>query len=148
MNIPKKLILDTCIQKQNELIESFQNRLESMQSDVFEANQSPSQTEDRAAGKIELFNAVGKELDFAKREMEFLQTLNPEKENTIVEPGALVVTDKLTLYICVSIEQIEVQGQTLFGISTKAPIYVAMRGLEKGSKFSFNETEYQIKDIY
>lgn len=148
MNVPKNLILDACIQKQNELIESFQSRVDSMQADVMGGNQSPSQTEDRAAGKIELFNAVGKELDFALREMEFLETLNPEKESTIVEPGALVITDKLTLYICVSIEQIEVQGQTIFGISTKAPIYAAMRGLEKGSKFSFNETEYQIKDIY
>ncbi|WP_366183957.1 hypothetical protein [Flavobacterium ovatum] len=148
MNIPKTLILDTCVQKQNELIESFQNRLDSMKLDVFEANQSPSQTEDRAAGKVELLNAVGNELDFALREMEFLKTLNPEKESTIVEPGALVVTDKLTLYICVSIEQIEVQGHTVYGISTKAPIYAAMRGLKNGDKFSFNETEYQIKSIY
>ena len=148
MNIPKNLILDACLEKQNELIASFKSRLETMESDAFETNHSPSQTENRAAGKIDLLNAVGKELDFALREMDFLKNLNSEKENTIVEPGAVVETDKLTLYICVSIEKFEVEGQTLFGISTKAPIYAAMRGLEKGATFSFNETEYQIKAIY
>ncbi|WP_418263188.1 hypothetical protein [Flavobacterium faecale] len=148
MNIPKNLILEACIKKQNELIVGFQNRLEAMTADTFEIDQSPSQTDDRAAGKIELLNAVGNELDFALREMEFLKTLNPEKESTIVEPGALVVTDKLILYICVSIEQIEVQGEILYGISTKAPIYAAMRGLKNGDNFRFNETEYQIKAIY
>ncbi|AWG23140.1 hypothetical protein FFWV33_17195 [Flavobacterium faecale] len=147
MTFSKINIQQACIQKQTELIESFQNRVDSMQADVLEANQSPSQTEDRIGGKVELFNAVGKELDFAIREMDFLETLQPEKQCTIVEPGALVITDKLTLYICVSIEQIEVDGHTIFGISTRAPIYAAMRGLEKGQSFKFNETEYEIKDI-
>lgn len=148
MNIPKNLILDACMAKQNELIASFQNRLEAMKLDAIKVNHSPSQTENRGAGKIELLNAVGNELDFALREMEFLKTLNPEKGNTIVEPGALVITDKLTLYISVSIEQIEVQGHSIFGISVKAPIYAVMRGLESGSTFSFNETVYKIKAIY
>lgn len=148
MNIPKNLIFDACMQKQNDLIETFQYRLNSMKSDSLEGDHSPSQTENHAAGTIELINAVGNELDFALREMKFLETLHPEKVNSIVEPGALVVTDKITLYICVSIEQIEVKGKAIFGISTKAPIYASMRGLASGSSFTFNETEYLIKDIY
>ena len=148
MDISKKLILDACLKKQNDLIDNFTSRLESMESDAFEYDNSPSQTESRAAGKIELLNAVGKELDFAKREMEFLKTLDAEKENSIVEPGALVVTNKLTFYISVSIEEITVEGKSIFGISTKAPIYAVMRGLETGATFKFNETEYLINKIY
>ena len=148
MDPSKKLILDACLKKQNDLIDNFKSRLKSMESDVFEFDHSPSQTESRAAGKIELLNAVGKEHDFAKREMEFLKTLDSEKENSIVEPGAVVVTKQLTFYISVSIEEIEVQGKSIFGISTKAPIYAVMRGLEKGAVFKFNETEYHIETIY
>jgi sorbitol-specific phosphotransferase system component IIA len=148
MTIPKKLILDACLQKQNDLIDSFRKQLEGMETDAFAQNHSPSQSENRAAGKIELLNAVGKELDFALREMELLKMLNPDKESSIVEPGAVVVSDKLTFYICVSIEKIEVQGQPIFGISTKAPIYASMRGLKKGDSFSFNETDYIIKEVY
>ena len=148
MDVSKKLILDTCLKKQNDLIDNFTSRLESMESDAFEFDHSPSQTESRAAGKIELLNAVGKELDFAKREMQFLKTLDPVKENFKVEPGALVVTNKLTFYICVSIEEIIVAGKPIFGISIKAPIYAAMRGLEEGATFKFNDTEYHIISVY
>jgi hypothetical protein len=119
-----------------------------MESDAFEFDHSPSQTESRAAGKIELLNAMGKELDFAKREMELLKMLNADKESTIVELGALVITDKRTFYISVSIEEIKVQDMTVFGISVKAPIYASMMGLKKESIFKFNETEYHIKAIY
>ena len=148
MDISKKLILDACIKKQNDLIDNFKSQLDSMNSDVFEFDHSPSQTESRAAGKIELLNAVGKELDFAIREMDLLKMLNPEKVSSIVEPGALVVTDRMKLFISVSIEEIGVGGEIIFGISTKAPIYEKMRGLEKGASFKFNETEYNIEAIH
>ena len=148
MNIPKNLILEACLQKQNELIDGFSNRLETMESDAIDHDHSPSQTESRTAGKMELLNAVAKELDFAKREMEFLKNLDPSKVATIVEPGAVVVTNKRTIYICVSIEEFEVQGKEFFGMSFKAPLFIAMRGLSKGTSFKYNETEYDILDIY
>jgi hypothetical protein len=148
MIIHKKLILDACLKTQKDFIDNFKMRLESMESDAFEFDHSPSQTESRAAGKIELLNAMGKELDFAKREMELLKMLNADKESTIVELGALVITDKRTFYISVSIEEIKVQDMTVFGISVKAPIYASMMGLKKESIFKFNETEYHIKAIY
>jgi hypothetical protein len=42
---------------------------------------------------------------------------------------------------------VEVNGESVFGISTKAPIYANMR-IRKGSKFQFNETHYVIEDVY
>jgi hypothetical protein len=148
MNIDKNLIQDACLQKQTDLIESFRNRLETMESDAFDHDQSPSQSENRTAGKMDLLNAVGKELDFALREMEFLKNLDPSKVSEIVEPGAVVVTNKMTFYICVSIEKFEVEGKELFGMSFKAPLYAVMRGLAKGASFTFNETQYDILDVY
>lgn len=148
MKIAKELIHDACIQKQNELIDGFTSRLRTMESATLEHDHSPSQTESRTAGTVELVNALGRELEFAQREMEFLKNLNPSKETDIVEPGAVVVTDKLTFYICVSIEKFEVNGKDFFGISYKAPIYASMRGLKKGTSFKYNETEYKILDVY
>ncbi|UQD55871.1 hypothetical protein [Flavobacterium sp. K5-23] len=148
MNIDKNLILEACLQKQNDLIESFTNRLENMESDAMDHDHSPSQSESRTAGKMELLNAIGKELEFAQREMEFLKNLDPSKVSDVVEPGAVVVTNKMTFYICVSIEKFEVEGNEFFGMSFKAPIYAVMRGLAKGTTFKYNETEYDILDIY
>lgn len=146
--IDKKEILEACIDKQNELIASFTNRIGTMEDDVMDRNHSASQSDNRSPERIELMNAIGLELDFAKREMEFLKNLDVSKEYETIEPGAVVVTEKMTFYICVSIEEFEVDGSKLFGISTKAPLYLEMNGLKTGDSFSFNKQSYIIKDVY
>ena len=136
------------LEKQYDLINGFQRRLEIMESDAINHDDSPSQTESRTAGKMELLNAVGKELDFANREMEYLKNISTTKVSEVVEPGAVVVTNKMTFYICVSIEKFEVEGTAFFGMSFMAPLYLAMRGLKKGAAFTYNESHYEILDVY
>lgn len=146
--IAKTEILKACIEKQEELIDSFKQRETEMQKDAFTQNESDSQSEDRQADKIDVLNALGNELTFAQQELFFLNSLNAANESTVVEPGAVVVTEEITFFIGVSSEKVEVSGEEFFGISTKAPIYTSMKGLEKGSKFQYNEAKYVIKDIY
>ena len=146
-NITKKMILDACLQKQEELVESFEGRVNMMKSDTYDQNQSASQSEDRTAGKVDLLNTYKTELVFARREMEYLKSLDASAKNAKVEPGALVLTERMNFFIGVSTEKIEVEGEKIFGISTSAPIYKSMEGLEKGAKFKFNETGYTIEDV-
>ena len=146
--IAKTEILQACIEKQEELVDSFKQRETEMQNDAFSQTESDSQSEDRQADKIDVLNALGNELTFAQQELFFLNSLNAETESTVVEPGAVVVTEEISFFIGVSSEKVEVSGEEFFGISTKAPIYANMKGLEKGSKFQYNETKYMIKDIY
>lgn len=146
--IVKARIFEACIQKQNDLIYNFKQREAEMNDDTFSQNESPSQSEDRRAGKYELLKAIGDELAFAQEELTYLNTLDVTKENKVVAPGAVVVTEQFVFFIGVSSERVEVDGKTVFGISTKAPIYANMRGLEKGNKFQFNETNYVIEDVY
>jgi hypothetical protein len=102
-----------------------------MNSDTFSQNESASQSEDRRAGKYELLKAIGDELAFAQEELTYLNRLDITKENTLVAPGAVVVTEQFVFFIGVSSEKVEVNGESVFGISTKAPIYANMRGLER-----------------
>ena len=146
--IEKTDILNACIVKQEELLESFKQRETEMRDDAYNQDGSESQTEDRKAGKVEIINALGKEVVFAHEELIYLNSLNASKESTVVEPCAVVVTDQLTFFIGVSSEKVEVNGEQFFGISTKAPIYANMEGLAKGATFQFNETKYLIKDVY
>lgn len=146
--IGKIQILQACIQKQEELVDSFQKRQEEMHNDTYNQDGSDSQTEDRKAGKVEVLNALGDELIFANQELLYLNSLNVDDESTVIEPGSVVVTKEITFFIGVSSEKVEVDGETFFGISTKAPIYQNMEGLKKGDKFQFNETKYVIEDVY
>ena len=77
--ITKSRILDACIQKQEELIKSFEDRVSVSKADAYEHEHSASQTENRTAGKVELLRTFEKELGFVRMEMEFLKSLNPEK---------------------------------------------------------------------
>jgi len=146
--VDKNWIITACVENQKELIENFKNREAEINDAAFKKNDSASQTEDRSAGKYELLKAIGDELAFAQKELSFLETIDGDVTSDIVELGAVVVTDKLTFFIAISSEKMEKDGATIVGISTRAPIYESMRGLEKGKSFQFNETTYVIEDLY
>lgn len=144
----KELIHKASLTLQQDLIDNFSSRLKILEADAAHRSSMASQTENRSASKAELINNLGKELNFAQREMFFLNNLDPLKTSDTVEPGAVVVTNKLTFYISASIERFDVDGNEFFGISVKAPIYAEMAGLKKGAMFKYNETEYEILDIF
>ena len=147
-NISKDLILKTCISKQEELVNNFAGRVNELVTDASSQAQSASQSEDRTAGNVEILNTLQSELVFVQMEMGILKSINPDQVNNKVEPGAVVVTNKRIFFIAVSVEKIEVDGQEIFGISTKAPIYSAMIDLKKGDQFEFNGVSYKIQDVY
>lgn len=146
--INKARIHQACIEKQEKLIDSIKNRELELYNDTYNQNASASQTEDRKEGKTEFLEALGNELVFAQEELVYLNSIDASVESSIVGPGAVVATDQFTFFIGVSSENVEVDGESFFGISTKAPLYANMKGLEKGNSFQFNETKYLIKNIY
>ena len=147
-NIAKNQILEACKQKQQELIENFEKRVKDLKEDAFDDKESASQSEERNVSKVEMLRTFESELAFARTEMGILKSLDPSKEKTRIEQGAVVFTNKLAFFIGVSSEKIEVDGEMIYGISTQAPIYSAMDNLEKGAKFKYNNTEYEIENVY
>ena len=92
---------------------------------------------------------IARELDFAQDELNLLNRLIIEEPlHDEVTLGSVVETNKMTFYVSASIEEFEADGKKLFGISTKAPIYEAMKGLKKGDKFEMRNQNYSIKDVY
>ncbi|KAA5534787.1 hypothetical protein F0919_09265 [Taibaiella lutea] len=146
--ISKSTALKACIQKQQDLIENFTKRVADRNIDAFSRNESASQTENRSGTKLDILAALENELAFAKQEMAYLTLLDDKTENNVVAPGAIVVTNHLIFFIAVSSEKVEVGEKTIFGISTKAPIYAEMKDLKKGDTFQFNDRKYLIEDLY
>ena len=146
--ISKTLVKDACIQKQQELIDSFKTREAELYDATYNRNAIDSQTESRQAAKTEILEAMGNELEFVQKELTILNAIDFTEETNSIEAGAIVVTDKLTFFIAISCEKLEIEGQEFFGISINAPIYANMVGLQKGSSFEFNEKKYVIEDVY
>ncbi len=146
--ISKQAVLNICIQKQEEQVENFYNRVTSMKSDINNKDFSASQSEDRKAGKIEMLRIYENELDFSTIDLHYLKSLNSIDEYSTVQTGALVITNETLFYIAISTGRFEIDGVTVIGISVKAPIYNAMQGLAKGDSFKFHEMEYLIQELY
>ncbi len=146
--IDKQNLLNICIQKQEEQVDNFNNRVESMKSDIGNKTYSASQSEDRKAGKTEMLRIYEKELAFSTMDLDYLKSLKPTAEYSTVQPGALIITNDLLFFIAISTEKFEINGETVIGISDRAPLYKVMEGLAKGDSFKFNETEYVIEELY
>lgn len=66
---------------------------------------------------------------------------------TIIEPGALVLTDSINFYIGISASLFEYKHKKFIGLDTNAPIYKALGGAKAGDEICFNEKTYKISEI-
>ena len=90
---------------------------------------------------------LGAQLQEVLREQEKLQRIRPDKHCQSVEPGALVMTDKLQLYFAISAGKIVVGGQTYYALSLQTPLGKAALGRQEDESFAQLEQVYRIKKI-
>ncbi|QPH39044.1 hypothetical protein [Pedobacter endophyticus] len=148
MNNNKPSILKACVDFQQNQVDRFESRLDTIKADMNSQDTSPSQTENRNTGKLEVIANYEKELVFAKRELSVLNSIKPDLTSDQVELGAVVYTKDLNFFISVSVGKFSVDGKEFIGISEQAPIYKVMEGLKKGDTFSFNQSTYTIENLY
>ena len=146
--IPKSSILRACLIKQELTIDDFEKEAAQIKSDITSRDESASQAHKGSSERNELLVRMEGEIVFLKNELMGLQAIDPTKTNKVVEPGAVVVTNQRIFFISTSIEQVEVNGQSVFGISLKAPLYASMKDKKKGESFSFGGVNYKILDLY
>lgn len=90
---------------------------------------------------------LGAQLQKARHEQEKLQRIRPNKACRSVEPGALVITDKLRLYFAISAGKIVVEGKEYFALSLQTPLGKAARGRQVEDTFALQQQQYRIKKI-
>ena len=146
--ISKASILRACLIKQELTIDDFEKEAAQIKSDITTRDESASQESKGASERNELLIRMEREIVFLKNELMGLQAIDPTKTNKVVEPGAVVVTNQRVFFISTSIEQVEVNGESVFGISLKAPLYGVMKDKKKGESFSFGGVTYKILDLY
>ena len=136
------------MRKQNILLNDFEQEIKRLTDEITRGKEMPSQEQAGRTESNELLVRLEHELLFAKQEQTILEGLDVEREFVHVELGALVVTDQRIIYISSSLETVEVEGVSFFGISTQAPIYAGMKGKRVGATFSFAGVSYRILEIY
>jgi hypothetical protein len=148
----REKILDACIAQKQSLIHDFKVRMKSLlesdglgNEDEYDNNELSQKSQ--ASQEV---NSLNDALSIANEEMNVLQQLKARDKTSYTKagPGAVVITNKGTFFISVSIEKFELEGKNIIALSPKSPLYLAMRGLPKKSKFYYNGKGYTILDIF
>ena len=146
--IDKASIHQACVAKQQELIANFEAEIASLKKEMFSHDVSQSQGDSSSVERNELLVRYENEMIFLNNELQTLESIDPSKETDKVELGSVVVTDQRIFYVSVSIEEIEVDGQKIFGLSVNAPIYEAISQKSQGDEVTFNGVDYKILEVY
>lgn len=148
----KKKMLQASIIKQEALIDDFKTRIQNILTTAGLGNEEEYDNNDlsQKAQASEEVDSLNEGLRLATEEMTVLQSLwsSVSASHTSVSPGAVVVTNRDTFLVSVSSEQVDVDGRTFTGISVKSPLYLAMKGKQKGDKFSCRGLTYKILAIF
>lgn len=145
----KKELYQLCIIQIHERIEALESNLKSIQ----EARNN--ETKSSVGDKYETGRAM-MQMEEDKMKMQLsqanlinntLQRIEPDFKSNQVEQGSLIITNQGNYYISVALGKMELNGETYFCISTKAPIVQKMRGKKKGEFFTLNGKEIEIKEV-
>lgn len=147
----KKTVLSKAKEIQKELINDFRTRINEIKDSGVQVNEGEFDLDESAQrdSGMEMLDHLADQLNFAVEELDFLDQLRIEDQlHNEVTLGSIVKTDKRTFFPSVSIENFEVNGEKLFGISTKAPLYQELRQKRAGDKIAYNGEVYNIEEVY
>lgn len=149
----KKKMLEESIKKHQTVINDFSTRISELKEEEenleYESYNSMARRpyNEQVMPEVE---AINRQLQFANEEMDLLYKLQNSEDvmRNEVNLGAAVETDKGTFFVSASIEQFNVDGEEMMGLSTKSPLFQAMSGKKKGDTFSHNDITYKIRDVF
>lgn len=149
----KRKTLAESIRRHQSVIDDFRARISTLLNEEPIINDEEVDMAQQAKNAQEIItevNPLGDELAFANEEMRLLLDMQAHQDDVHdkVELGSIVVTDKDTFFVSASIERFEVDGKSVFGLSTQAPLYKAMEGKKEGESFSYKDNVYKIKEIF
>lgn len=81
------------------------------------------------------------------RELDIINKIEPEGAE-VGKLGALVVTDRFTYFVAISLGQLVIDGDKYAVVSAQSPIGKQLIGKGKGQDFEFNGIRQTIKGIY
>ncbi len=143
----KLSVIDKMIQEKEEVLEDFRtnqrNKLNQTSADDIDNKQHESKTEE-VLNELELLNH---NVEILEKEIILVRNVPRDLNADHVQFGSLVETDHLNLMVAAAHETMEVDGKSVLGISTAAPIFSKMRGLTEGDSFEINGKKHTIKAI-
>jgi len=140
-----------------ELCKNFvQDRIQNAENAMQNAQQSANSEEKSTAGdKHDTARAMAhleqeksaKQLDEAVKLKRALSELLKAKSSGKIDFGSLVITNKGTYYIALSIGAVKLNAINYFIVSPTSPIAIAFKGLKAGDTATFNGNDFAVEEV-
>mgnify|MGYP007068345097 CR=1 FL=1 len=88
------------------------------------------------------------QLQKANQELITLNKIKPDELKSVVEFGAVVITDQQQLFVSVSLGKIVLDDVFYYAVSPNVPVYQALKGLKAGDTARFNNNNIRIIDVF
>jgi transcription elongation GreA/GreB family factor len=144
----KQKIVAACKKKLNEKLDTSQDDMRRLR-EAAGRNADDNQSETYESNQQEMLNEMRdmqEHFDFLEESAALFNRLDFQSPFEQVQPGALVVTDKMTFLVGIS-GDFEHDGNTIKGISASAPIYDAMKDKRAGDEVSVNGNTFKIEAV-
>ena len=129
----------------NEIIEKIvttHSMVDVDESDTIDPEDLSHQTESMLTEQ--LFRV---KLQKAENDLNLLEQLSFDIKSK-VEPGAFIKTEMFHFVVATATIPFDLDGMHVIGLSSESPIYLEMKGLQKGDDFNFSGKSYTILEIH
>ena len=148
MLVQKSKILDACIKLQSLQVENAKSAMKELQDQANEYGQPKDRYDSFRTQLLRKRDLFAEHLQNAIDGINFLLRIDPDIKSEKVEFGSVLITDKLNIFVSIGIGKFNVEGKQFYAISTKVPVYNAIKGLKKGDSYILNGNKFKVLDVY
>tara|TARA_B100001750_G_C15407759_1_gene546139 strand:+ start:306 stop:767 length:462 start_codon:yes stop_codon:yes gene_type:complete len=142
----KPLLLEACEAHVQSRWEHVQKRINAIIGSLSEATKSSAgDKHETSRAMLQLDREhLGNQLKEIEKMQSMLQRIDVNTTSTKARRGSLVITEKASYFISVSIGAVTIEGATYFCLSSSAPMGQALLGKAEGQTITFNGVSQQI----
>lgn len=148
MNIKFRLY-QLCERHINDRIDALRRAIEDAQTSANDETKSSAGDKyetGRAMAQLEIEKNSGQLLE-ALKVKQALANIRWDERFETVRPGSLVITDRVALFIAVSVGKVSLDGNTYLVISPTAPLALQLMGRGVGDRGMFNGQSFTVKEL-
>jgi len=146
----KEQILLRYKQLVQDRIDVFQDMITGLATDA--QNDAKGSAGDKHETALSMMHIEQEKLTQKLREIleqkEILNQIDPQTNNKKIALGSLVKVNEMWLFLSTALPKTEIEGKTIFALSTQSPLGSKLMGKEVGNSVEINGKVYEVIQIY
>jgi transcription elongation GreA/GreB family factor len=144
----KKKLWKKCREQLEGMVRDFQQEIDEAQQSANEYGAPKDRYDAYRTQLLRKRDMFAQQLAKLNAQLDVLDRVDPGRQSSVVEFGALVVTDNQKMFISTGLGKINCDGCDYYAISAAVPIYKAMEGKKVGDEFTFNGKKSKVLEIH